>query len=147
MGKSKNGHCQSVRVDFYDIILYEEVLNMKYEYAIDRKDIMDEWDWVLNNKNGIFPNEISYGSSKKIYLICPKKHKYTIRASHRFNNHRCPYCANQKVLVGFNDLESIFPDLTKEWDYERNMQKPSDVLYGSSRVVWWKCSHIGRAHV
>ena len=29
MGKSKNGHCQSVRVDFYDIILYEEVYPMK----------------------------------------------------------------------------------------------------------------------
>lgn len=44
------------------------------------------------------------------------------------------------------DLATTNPRLAEEWDYERNGSLfPSDVMAGSSRVVWWKCLTYGYA--
>ena len=43
--------------------------------------------------------------------------------------HRCPFCSNNKVWKGFNDIETKFPELAKEakdWD-------PSTELPGSNK--------------
>ena len=33
----------------------------------------------------------------------------------------------KKVIIGVNDLSSKYPDLVKEWDYEKNTIKPSRI--------------------
>ena len=35
---------------------------------------------------------------------------------------------------------SDFPDLVKEWDYEKNEKKPEEVKAGSHKKYWWVCS-------
>ncbi|MBR2561628.1 MAG: hypothetical protein IKF16_08540 [Lachnospiraceae bacterium] len=63
---------------------------------------------------------------------------------------RCPYCHNRKLLKGFNDLESRFPEIAAEWDYEKNGGlKPDEVVYGTNRVAWWKCAkgHSWSGHI
>ena len=53
----------------------------------------------------------------------------------------CPYCAGRKVLEGFNDLASRFPNLAEQWVVELNGGlKPNEVTTGCSRRVWWRCS-------
>ena len=40
-----------------------------------------------------------------------------------------------------NNLLDKFPEIAKEWDYEKNAPlKPEDVSFGSHRSVYWKCS-------
>lgn len=51
---------------------------------------------------------------------------------------------SQNLRRGENDLETLFPDLAKEWDYENNTFLPSDVTRGSGRMVNWICSKCGR---
>lgn len=37
-------------------------------------------------------------------------------------------------------LEGLFPELCKEWDYEKNFPlTPKNVTKGSDKGVWWKC--------
>lgn len=48
----------------------------------------------------------------------------------------CPYCANRRVLPGFNDLASTHPDLTAQLVRERVGEQ---LTAGSSRSVEWKC--------
>ena len=48
----------------------------------------------------------------------------------------CPYCANSKLLVGFNDLLTKFPEVAKEADG----WNPEQYLYGSAQDMPWKCS-------
>ena len=49
-----------------------------------------------------------------------------------------------KLSVGVNDLGTRFPEVSGEWDYERNAPlKPSDICAKSSKKVWWRC---GRGH-
>ena len=56
----------------------------------------------------------------------------------------CPYCAGTKVLPGFNDLASRYPDLAAQWHSEKNAElKPSDVNCGSPQKVWWICPECG----
>ena len=49
-----------------------------------------------------------------------------------------------KVKQGINDLKTKNPDLSKEWDFEKNSGlTPSDVSYGSKFCAWWICSKCG----
>ena len=53
----------------------------------------------------------------------------------------CPACNGRALVKGYNDLATTHPELAAEWDYDRNGElRPSDVLAGSTRAVWWKCS-------
>ena len=56
-------------------------------------------------------------------------------------NSNCPYCSNKKVKSNKeNSLFFLFPEIAKEWDYEKNGDlKPTDVTKGSDKKVWWKC--------
>ena len=51
----------------------------------------------------------------------------------------CLFCLGKKVSVT-NSLASRFPEIAKEWSYEKNgTLTPDKVTYGSSKNVWWKC--------
>lgn len=42
---------------------------------------------------------------------------------------------------GKNDLETVRPDIAKEWNYEKNGDLKSTEIYSRSSIkVWWKCS-------
>ena len=43
-------------------------------------------------------------------------------------------------LTDENRLSLRFPELCKEWDYEKNGElTPKDITYGSGKKVYWKC--------
>ena len=104
-------------------------------------DIANDWHPI---KNGILsPGAIAGKSSKKVWWLgkCGHEWQSTV-ASRTSRNGGCPYCSNKKVLKGFNDLETISPDLAKEWNYKKNGDiKPSAVLPRSSKKVWWICKY------
>jgi hypothetical protein len=52
----------------------------------------------------------------------------------------CPYCQGDRVLVGFNDLATVAPDLATEWHTGRNELTPFEVTAGTARRVWWQCA-------
>ncbi len=52
----------------------------------------------------------------------------------------CPFCSNQKVLIGFNDLASQNQSVAKDWDYELNKLAPAEVVVKSTKRAWWLCA-------
>ncbi len=51
----------------------------------------------------------------------------------------CPSCADRVVNPGFNDLETVCPELVSEWDWEKNGELTPDKILASSRqYVHWK---------
>ena len=103
--------------------------------------ISSEWD---NDKNELKPDEITPFSSKKVWWKCPRKHSYIAAVSERTgHNTGCPFCCNRKVLIGFNDLSTCYPDLVLEWDFDKNSFAPQDVVYGTPKKAWWKCKCCG----
>lgn len=61
-----------------------------------------------------------------------------------FSGRECPSCIGQAVLQGFNDLATLRPDISSEWNYEKNNDLlPNMVTLHSNKKVWWKCSVCG----
>ena len=56
------------------------------------------------------------------------------------------YHVSKKLVVNTNSLASLYPEVAKEWDYERNEGIPEDYTYGSSVKVWWKCKSCGESY-
>ena len=91
------------------------------------------------------PDNIGIGSGQNIRWICSKcKEEYFATIHNRIkNNSNCPYCSNRKVKSNKeNSLFNQFPEIAKEWNYEKNNEKtPKDFSYSSNKEVWWKCKY------
>ena len=95
-------------------------------------------------KNGtLTPEQVAPASNKKVWWICDKGHEYQATiASRTQRGGGCPYCANTKVLPGFNDLATKYPRVAAEWHPTKNAPlTPDHVLPGSRRKVWWQCKN------
>ena len=119
-------------------------LDSKKKY-VSQTDLINEWDFDKNEKNGLNPFTLSHGSTKKAFWICKEGHSFESRIDHRFiMGSGCPYCAGKKPVVGVNDLSTLNPELMREWDFEKNLNiSPQQLMSASNRVVWWKCIKCG----
>lgn len=109
------------------------------DLATTHPEIAKQWSYEKNKD--LSPQEVTKGSEKKAYWVCEQNHTWKATISSRVAGRGCPYCANKRVLPGFNDLATMRPNLVKEWNYEKNGElTPYDVVYGSKKSVWWICS-------
>jgi hypothetical protein len=70
--------------------------------------------------------------------MCEKGHEWK-KIPH--GRGKCPYCSNREVWAGFNDLESKYPAIAKQFDSEANHIDPAKVLFTSEEEYWWKCEN------
>ncbi|MBQ2877070.1 MAG: hypothetical protein IJE25_08670 [Clostridia bacterium] len=97
-------------------------------------------EWHPNKNGAISPSNISAGTNKKVWWLGKCGHEWEASIGSRNAGNGCPYCASQKILVGFNDLETLNPSLAREWHSTYNgAVTPRDVMPGSNRKVWWQC--------
>ena len=102
-----------------------------------KPELAQEWD---GKKNKFGPSQVMPGSGKLAWWKCGKGHSWKASVCSRAKGNGCPYCSNQRVLAGFNDLQTLNPKLSREWDFEKNTIVPSQVTPGSEKKVWWKCA-------
>jgi len=86
------------------------------------------------------PRQIISGSRKKLLWKCQLGHTYSASPDSRTSIRKsgCPVCDGKKVLVGFNDLGTTFPEIAKQaqgWD-------PTTITSGSNRKVLWACQEL-----
>ena len=124
-------------------ILSKVVTQIK-DNSIAKSPLIDEWDWDKNK--GVDPSLIPVFSNRKFWWKCKLGHSWKNQASKRSIGRNCPYCSGQKILKGFNDLESQFPDIAKEWDYSKNTKKPDEVTAKSNKKYWWICPKCGHSY-
>lgn len=114
------------------------------KYIIDNKELMKEWDWKKNKD--LDPNKLVVGSEKKAWWICQKcKGTWQTQICVR-KKHGCPYCTGQKVRKGINDFATLYPDLLKEWDWDKNSESgffPDEIMPGTKKKIFWKCKECG----
>lgn len=114
--------------------------NRVVEGVNDLKTLKSELASEWSNKNDFEPTMVTIGSSKKVVWKGKCGHEWNALVKSRVNGSGCPYCAHVKVLKGFNDLETVFPSLAKEWSERNYPLKPDMVTPYSNKKVWWKCS-------
>ena len=93
------------------------------------------------------PTEVTCGATKKVWWIFPyddpetgRHHDFEWQASIQRRNHGsgCPYLSHQTIRKGFNDLQTVNPELAKQWHPTKNgILKPTEVTANSDKKVWW----------
>lgn len=117
----------------YKVILKEHSLKEDYP------EISKEWH---PTKNGdLKPAMFASKSGQKVWWKCKNGHEWFASIALRtYGNHACPFCVNQKVQVGFNDLATLYPEIASQWHPTNNIPlSPKDVTIGSGKIVWWRC--------
>ncbi len=98
-----------------------------------------KWNYVKNGS--LTPEMVTVSSNKKVWWICEKGHEWEATIDHITHDRGCPYCSNQKVLIGYNDLATTNPKLASEWNYNKNGNlTPQMITSGSNKKYWWECS-------
>ena len=104
-----------------------------------KPELASEW----SEENEIKPTEVSIGSHKKVIWKCKLGHEWIATVKSRtINRTGCPYCSHNKVLAGFNDLATLFPEVANEWS-DKNEKKPTEVMAFANSKAWWKCRTCG----
>lgn len=100
--------------------------------------LMKQWDYGKNAP--VSPESLSAGSGYMAWWLCEKGHSWQASVNHRHHGTGCPVCTNRIVVKGVNDLETLNPILTAQWNQKKNgLLKPDDVPNGTHRKVWWCC--------
>lgn len=107
--------------------------------------LLKEWHPFKNGN--LKPSNITVNSGKKVWWLLSyddirtKKHfnfEWENAVGNRVKGEDCPYLSGRKVYKGFNDLATLYPQISKEWHPTKNgCLKPSDVTAGSEKKVWW----------
>ena len=120
--------------------LYKSIIKNN---VIDNKILLNEWNY---EKNGTLkPEYFSNGSSEKVWWKCSNcGHEWEACISDRNNGNGCPACYGRVPIKGKNDLQTLLPELSNEWNYNKNKNiLPNDFLPNSTKKVWWKCTKCG----
>lgn len=101
--------------------------------------IAAQWHSTRNGK--LNPRTFAVSSNKRVWWQCELGHEWQASVFSRTQEQTgCPYCANRKVLAGFNDLATLDPATAKQWHPTLNGSlTPEQVTLGSKKKVWWLC--------
>ncbi|MBU6213996.1 MAG: hypothetical protein KGP01_06090 [Actinomycetales bacterium] len=75
------------------------------------------------------------GSHARCLWRCSLGHEWRAVVHSRTRGNGCPYCGNQRVLVGFNDLATTNPGLAAVALFD-----PTTVIGGTNKRLRWRCS-------
>lgn len=116
-----------------------EVRPGENDLATAYPDLARQWHPVKNG--ALTAHAVTAGTHRKVWWICEKGHEWQAEVCSRATNGTdCPVCAGKVIVPGENDLQSLFPDIAKEWHPTRNgTTTPGTVSPYSNRKVWWNC--------
>lgn len=113
-------------------------------------ELAAEWDY---DKNGeLSPQQITSGSARDIWWKCENGHSFQLRVSVRTDGKTapdyapCPYCSHKRPTPGEYSLQTEYPELMEEWDWEANIAEgldPDNLLPRSARKAHWVCKECG----
>lgn len=100
-------------------------------------DLLSQFPEVALQADGWDPTSVTSGSHVKKKWKCKFGHSWKASVGDMTSrNHLCPYCSNQNLLSGFNDLATKFPNLAQEADgWDASNSHPGAITKKS-----WRCS-------
>ena len=99
-------------------------------------DLATKFPEVAKEADGWDPTTVLPATHAEKDWLCPLGHQHKTTVSSRTaQNSGCPFCSGHAVLPGFNDFQTLHPELAKEavgWDPSRFTRK-------SNTFQWWHC--------
>lgn len=130
----------------------QSVWNGFNDLASVRPDLAKQWHPTKNGN--LRPTEVAVNSMKKVWWLFSYdvpmsysvkhlrgKHydfEWNTTVANRSKGNGCPFFNGHAVWSGFNDLQTVNPELAKQWHPTKNGDlKPTDITSGSKKKVWW----------
>ncbi len=103
-------------------------------------------EWHPTKNRDLTPYDVTEKRFANAWWLCKRcGYEWEASPNDRSNGRGCPCCSGRVPKVGVNDLKTLFPEIAKEWDYEKNGDlMPEQFLPRSGKKVWWRCSICGR---
>ena len=100
-------------------------------------------EWSSQNED-LKPDQINELSRRNVWWKCRTcGHEWQAVVKNRVGGAGCPYCSSNRLLSGYNNLVTVYPEIAAEWS-DRNLPlKPSEVAPFANRKAWWKCQACG----
>lgn len=99
-------------------------------------DLKSRFPLIAAEAHGWDPSAVTFGSKLTRMWKCELGHTWEASVNSRTSrNNGCPFCSGKRVLVGFNDLNTVFPHIASEadqWD-------PQTITSGTNQKKRWKC--------
>lgn len=97
-------------------------------------------EWVDELNGGLKLHEAKTTGHYRYLWKCRNDHIFPMTFGARLEGRGCPYCSNRKVMPTFNDVRTRFPQISVDWDEERNGVGSREVLAANKRW-WWTCTY------
>lgn len=110
---------------------------MKKILALEKPELTLEW----SEKNELSPTDVTIGSHRKVWWKGGCGHEWEAIVKNRVNGSGCPYCSGNRILQGFNDLATRYPELTREWAEDNYPLMPDQFVSKSNKEIIWVCGN------
>ena len=120
--------------------------------------IASEWHPIKNGD--VKPSDVKPGTHTKYWFLCAQGHEWLSTVANRVWGNNCPICCGQIILLGYNDLVTLNPELAAEWHPTKNIglvdgngkdiSTPDKVGIGCKHQIWWlgkDCGHEWQSNV
>ena len=105
-----------------------------------RPDLAKQFD--IEKNHPLRPENLKESSGKKVWWNCRKGHpSWEAIVANRTKGKGCPYCSGRKAVPGVNDLATLHPRISREWDSEKNENPdPTGISPNANKKYWWRCA-------
>jgi len=99
----------------------KNILSKKYPHLIK--------EWCFEKNGDLTPDNVTYGSHKKVWWKCLKHEDHIWLASVQYRQYNgCPFCVGLAVTKS-NCLATTHPNELKEWNFEKNINlTPENII-------------------
>ncbi|QOS39366.1 hypothetical protein DYE49_02400 [Treponema rectale] len=71
--------------------------------------------WHPTKNGNLKPTDVTIGSQVLVWWIDEHNHGWQSTVKNRSKGNGCPICIGKRVLTGFNDFASNYPEISKQW--------------------------------
>ena len=127
-----------------------KIKTAEYGSLAERSEVLlKQWDYEENGS--LSPYKVPLNYSFPVAWKCDKcGYKWSSSPNSRVRVDKisdCPHCTGRVAMPGVDDLETLFPELAKEWDYDRNDGVlPSQIKPYSNKKYYWRCPICGNSY-
>lgn len=106
--------------------------------------------WHSTKNEDKVPSQFTAFTKEPVWWLGVCDHEWPAPIRNRSSGAGCPVCSGRTVLFGFNDFETLKPQLASQWHPTKNGDKrPRDFTVGSGYRAKWlgECSHEWEAQI
>lgn len=120
-----------------------------YGFLSEHPQYLETWDYVRNQEEGIFPEELTLGSGKQAFFKCPRGlHDAEKRqVKKHVAGHGCSKCGQQKASDAAaianstpklgESLAELMPEIAEQYIDWKNLRPATMITPGIGEVCWW----------